>query len=138
MNNLFDKNEFERWFNESLYTFASAERDEIEGDYSWACFKFQQSAELALKSLLRGFGKHPIGHSLLKLLNEIESLGIDVNEKIKSSARILDANYIPPRYPDAYPAGSPHEYYDKESADKSKKSAELIRKFVEEIVRKYA
>jgi HEPN domain-containing protein len=65
-------------------------------------------------------------------------LGIDVNEKIKSSARILDANYIPPRYPDAYPAGSPHEYYDKESADKSKKSAELIREFVEEIVRKYA
>ncbi len=138
MNNLFDKNEFERWFNESLYTFASAERDEIEGDYSWACFKFQQSAELALKSLLRGFGKHSTSHSLLKLLNEIESLGIDVNEKIKSSARILDANYIPPRYPDAYPAGSPHEYYDKESADKSKKSAELIRKFVEEIVRKYA
>jgi len=64
-------------------------------------------------------------------------LGIDVNEKIKSSARILDANYIPPRYPNAYPAGFPHNY-DKESADKSKKSAELIRKFVEEIVRKYA
>ncbi len=138
MNKFFDKNEYERWLNEALYTFKSAVKDEEEGDYSWACFKFQQSAELMLKALLRGFGKHSIGHSLLKLLKEIEDIGIKVDNEVKTAARVLDANYIPPRYPDAYPEGSPHEYYDKESANTSYKSTKIIEAFINKIIEDYA
>ncbi|BAL80141.1 HEPN domain-containing protein [Caldisericum exile] len=131
MENYFDTEEFERWFKESLYTFESATHDKDLKFYNWACFKFQQAGEYALKALLKAFGKSALGHSLLKLLEEIENLGIEVSEDLKSSARILDMNYIATRYPDAYPEGSPHEFFDENTTSLSENASKKIIEFVE-------
>ncbi len=94
-------------------------------------FKFQQAAEFALEAFLRGAGKLGVGHSLLKLIAEIEALGIDI-EEIRKCSLTLEKFYIPTRYPDAYPEGSPYEFYDAEEAEKalncSSKVIEFVRK----------
>lgn len=47
---MLDISEFERWFNQAIHTHKSAQRDHENGDFDWTCFKFQQSAEFALKA----------------------------------------------------------------------------------------
>ncbi len=126
---MIDTSEFERWFNQALHTHDSAQRDYEHSDFDWACFKFQQAAEFALKAFLRGAGKLGAGHSLLKLIEEIETLGIDVLE-IKKCSLTLEKFYIPTRYPDAYPEGSPYEFYDAEEAERALNCSSRIIEFV--------
>lgn len=128
---MMDISEFERWFNQAIHTYESAKRDYKESDFDWACFKCQQAAECALKALLRGAGRLGIGHSLLKLTREIEALDIDVDE-IKKCSLTLEKFYIPTRYPDAYPEGSPYEFYDAEEAEKALDCCLTIIEFVKE------
>jgi HEPN domain-containing protein len=130
MDNFFDKDEFDRWFNESLYTFESALHDKELKFYNWACFKFQQAGEYALKAILKAFGKSALGHSLLKLLDELEAMGISVSYDLKSYARTLDMNYIGTRYPDAYPEGSPHEFFDESSVNMAEEASRKIIEFI--------
>jgi HEPN domain-containing protein len=42
----------------------------------------------------------------------------------------LEKFYIPTRYPDAYPEGSPYEFYDTEEAEKALKCSSKIIEFV--------
>ena len=42
-------------------------------------------------------------------------------------------NYIPPRYADAYPTGSPFEFYDHETAQKATGCAQAVLKIVHEV-----
>jgi len=128
---VFDKEEFLRWFKHAEYTLRSAVRDKDSGDYSWACFKAQQAAELAVKALLYGLGIMAYGHSIKKLL-DILSKEVQVPENLLRNARLLDRHYIPPRYPDAYIEGSPYEYYDRIDAEEAIKAAEEILTFVRE------
>lgn len=129
---LFDCEEFLRWLNQAVHTLESAERDKQAGDYAWSCFKAQQSAEYALKALLRGLGKAAVGHSVLKLVDDLARSGVTLDEGIYGQARQLDRHYIPPRYPDAYPAGSPFEYYDKDTAEHALLYAAAMLQFVKE------
>lgn len=122
----FDRSEYERWQRQSEHTRASAERDRTAGDYDWACFKAQQSVEYMAKAVLRGLGKPAVGHSLVRLLQEAENSGIDVGEPLFADARDLDRHYIPPRYPDAYPEGSPFEYYDDATAARAIEQADRL------------
>lgn len=124
-----DTSEFERWFKQAIHTLDSAKKDYEDSDFDWACFKCQQAAEFALKAFLRGAGKLGIGHSLLKLVEEIEALGIDIDE-IRKCSLILEKFYIPTRYPDAYAEGSPYEFYDAEEAEKALDCSSKITEFV--------
>jgi HEPN domain-containing protein len=133
MEKFFDKEEFDRWFSESLYTFESALHDKEIKFYNWACFKFQQAGEFAIKALLKAYGKNALGHSLLKLLEEIETLGISLSPELKSCARTLDMYYIGTRNPDAYPDGSPHEFFDENSANIATDCSQKIIDFVKGI-----
>ncbi len=129
---MIDVSEFERWFNQAVHTYDSAKRDHKDTDFDWACFKCQQAAEFALKAFLRGVGKLGIGHSLLKLTKEIEALDMDVDE-IRKCSLTLEKFYIPTRYPDGYPEGSPYEFYDVEEAEKALDCCLTIIEFVREI-----
>ncbi len=51
---------------------------------------------------------------------------------MEEGARALDAHYIPAWYPDAYPEGSPHEYYTQARAAEALRAAEDILKWAEE------
>lgn len=128
-----DRDEYRRWLGQAWHTLASARRDAAASDYDWACFKAQQAAEYSLEGLLRGLGHLAPGHSLLRLLDAVEQHArIPVPEPIRQAARALDRHYIPPRYPDAYPAGMPYEFYDRPTADAALSAAEQVVEFVRE------
>ena len=133
--NLFDWEEFGRWWEQARHTPQSAERDAKEGDFAWACFKAQQAGEYAVKGLLRGFGKRLAGHSVGKLVGELETLGLNPPPELLRAGKALDFFYIPTRYPDAFPSGSPHEYYTEETAREALRHAQEILDWTREIAR---
>ncbi len=133
--NLFDRVEFERWWNQAQHTLQSAERDAHEGDFAWACFKAQQAGEYALKGLLRGFGKRLAGHSVNRLLGELAALGLKPSPELVRAGKALDFFYIPTRYPDAFPSGSPHEYFSEETAKEALHHARQVLDWTLEVAR---
>lgn len=130
MPQLFDTEEFYRWLAQAEQTLRSAEKDMRNGDYNWACFKSQQAGEYAVKALLRGLGRLALGHSILKLTESLREAGISIPAELEEWSRSLDRHYIPPRYPDAYPAGSPFEFYDEKVTREALRAAQKILKFV--------
>jgi len=77
---MFDNEEYDRWLKEAENTLRSAESDKNNGFYNWCCFKCQQSAEFALKGLLYGLGLTPFGHSLTKLIKNLEEQNISISD----------------------------------------------------------
>jgi HEPN domain-containing protein len=128
---LFDEEEFSRWMKQAEHTLESARRDAVVGDYAWACFKAQQAAEFAAKALLRGLGLPAFGHSILGLLGKAERKGLPITEELKRCARTLDRHYVPPRYPNAFPTGSPFEFYDRKTAEEALSCAQAVMKSIE-------
>jgi len=129
---MLDEKEYVRWMNSSKKTLSSALADAERGDFNWACFKCQQAAEFAVKSLLRGLGLPSYGHSISRLLRVVEeNLGV-VEDEIIEAAKTLDKYYIPTRYPNAWVEGSPEDYYTKFDAELAIKSARKIIGWVEE------
>lgn len=88
------------------------------GDYNWACFASQQSAEKALKALYDFLGGEGWGHMIVKLLKELPKDRISVDMELLKKAVYLDKLYIPTRYPNGFASGAPSDYYtDKESQE---------------------
>jgi HEPN domain-containing protein len=129
---LFDDEEFTRWLKQASHTLNSAQRDAEAGDYAWACFKAQQAAEFGIKALLRGFGLSAVGHSILALLRQAGREGLALPTELERWARILDRHYIPPRYPNAYPSGSPFEFYDEKTAQEALNTAQAVIEAIRE------
>jgi HEPN domain-containing protein len=127
---LFDEDQFSRWLQQAEHTLRSASCDLRSGDYNWACFKSQQAGEYSIKALLRGLGKPAFGHSILKLVGELRETGLRAPEELENLARLLDRHYVPPRYPNAYPAGSPFEFYDLRVAQEAIESAQRLLEFI--------
>lgn len=128
---VFDQGEYRRWLAQARHTLASARRDAEAGDFAWACFKAQQVGGYAVKALLRGLGKPAYGHAIRRLLHEVGLLAIDVPSAVQAAGQLLDRHYIPTRYPDAYPEGSPHEYYDDRAAKDALDAADQVISWIE-------
>ena len=130
LSRLLDEEEFKRWFNTALGTVRSAEGDLERGDYNWACFKAHQSAEFAVKALLRRLGLGAYGHSVSALLTaaplQLKALNV------LQQAKTLDKYYVPTRYPNAWAEGSPADYYTREDAMQAIEYARSIIRWVEE------
>ncbi len=58
-----------------------------------------------------------------------------VDEKLLSYARELDRHYIPSRYPNAYPDGTPHEAYGEEAASRALRAAEALVEFARRLLK---
>ncbi|MCL6581589.1 MAG: HEPN domain-containing protein [Firmicutes bacterium] len=127
----FDRDEFDRWLQQARHTLSSAERDLQAGDYAWSCFKSQQAGEYAAKAVLRGYGRLAAGHSILRLLEDMKKGGLEVDTTSVAHARLLDRHYIPPRCPDAYPGGSPFEFYDEQTARQALEAARSLLAWLE-------
>lgn len=128
-----DVDDYRRWYGQGEHTLASAERDASAADFGWACFRAQQAAECMVKALLRAVGDPAVGRSLVKLLETLElRAGISVSDDLRQLARTLDRHYIPPRYPDAYPSGMPHEFYDAPTAAEAIQAAKRMAGFIRE------
>jgi HEPN domain-containing protein len=133
---MFDNDEFERWMAQASDTLNSAQQDHSYKSYNWCCFKAQQAAEYAVKALLKGLGISAYGHSIVKLLKDLETYTLDVHT-LTSYARILDRHYVPARYPDAFTEGSPFEFYDEKTAQEALDCAEKICGFCITMGKKY-
>lgn len=125
------------WLSEARDDFEAAEDLLKLKRYAKACFFAQQAAEKALKALLiKRCGVYERSHSVKVLLEKVREHGIEVPIELFESARILDRHYIPTRYPNAWPAGAPHEHYVERDATEAITHARKILEFVEREVTK--
>jgi HEPN domain-containing protein len=105
---------------------------EIDLRYAYweqACFTAQQAAEKAVKSLLMHQGHDVWGHAITPMLRSLEtpSAPPDLIEK----AQLLDAYYIPTRYPNGFPEGKPADYFNLTKAQDAVEAARAIIGFCE-------
>ena len=98
------------------------------GFYNWACFSAQQASEKAVKAVFQKMHIDAWGHSVTDLLTEL-SKKIEVDGKLIEYAYELDKVYIPAKYPNAHPSGSPSNRYTKREAERLIKYAEEITRF---------
>ena len=100
--------------------------------FELTCFHSQQSAEFYLKGILVAkTGSHIFTHSLVELLEALESIGIKIPEDIYTIAEALEAHYIKSRYPSRHFK----PYIDKD-AKRCIKYAERIIQFAKTILEK--
>ena len=81
------------------------------GHHEWACFASHQAAEKALKALHLSHGQQAWGHGLGRSLQDLpESVRDSLDQAVPDlldRLRVLDAFYVPTRYPDSFPEGAP-------------------------------
>ena len=127
---MLDEREYSRWIEMARRTLDSSKRDLDGGDYNWACFKAQQSAEYALKGLLYGLGIIVRDRSLVNLLSKLPE-GLPTTG-IMHVAKSLDKHYLLARYTSAWIEGVPANYYTRQDAREAISYASLVIKWVEE------
>ncbi|ABN69869.1 HEPN domain protein [Staphylothermus marinus F1] len=129
------RNEAIRWLDEALWDYETALILHRERRYNASAFYSHQAAEKAAKALLYFINEAPWGHSVRTLLlRYFEKVGINPDQELLRCARELDRHYIPSRYPNALPVGTPHEAYDEETSrralEASKKIVDYARKVI--------
>lgn len=127
-----DEEEYSRWRDEADRALAGARLQADAGLHNWACFAAEQAAQLAAKALLHGLGRAPWGHDLVRLSDSIGAAGVEVPADIADAARRLSRHYIPARYPDAHPGGSPAAHYGQSDANDALRDAERVLAFVDD------
>lgn len=118
-------NRYKDWYEQSKEDIKHAKNSLEVGDYSWGCFAAQQAAEKALKALHMKFGQIAWGHSIVELIENLPEEKKPPQEFL-TKAKKLDKYYIPPRYPNAHPAGPAYKYYTKEETEEAIILAEEI------------
>lgn len=91
--------------------------------FSQTCFICQQIGKKSLKALAHKKGFEPRGHSIKELAE-----ALSINGDVLAAGKKLDLYYISSRYPDAFPSGSPSDYFSEEQAKEAYQLAELIFK----------
>ncbi len=112
-------NRSQDWLKQAEHDLKHAQLSLREGDYEWACFASQQAAEKAVKALHLHLGQEAWGH-----------VPVEVSNDLVEKARVLDAYYIPARYPNGFPEGAPFEHFGKLQAEEAIKYAGEIIEFV--------
>jgi HEPN domain-containing protein len=98
------------WFNQATRDLEQAEDSQRSGRHEWSCFAAHQAAEKAVKALHLRLGQEAWGHVVARLLQELPET-TPVPAELIEKGRVLDAYYIPPRYPNSHPEGAPFEHY---------------------------
>lgn len=121
------------WMDQAQGDLEHAKSDLERAFYDWACFSAQQAAEKAVKAVFQKMGAEAWGHSVADLLEELSS-SCSVPEKLRDGALELDKAYIPARYPNAHPSGSPRRRYTRTEAERMVIHAEQIIRFCESLL----
>lgn len=125
----------EDWLRQAKKDLKAAKDSLHMGNYEWACFQAQQSAEKAAKALCDFRRIDAWGHVVSKLLEELSS-SVKIPKRIADKSKILDRYYIPTRYPNGFESGAPMDYYLKEDAEEAIKYAEEIINFCKRNIQK--
>ncbi|MCX6090099.1 MAG: HEPN domain-containing protein [Candidatus Atribacteria bacterium] len=118
---------------QALRDIESAQIQEENGFYEWACFIAHQASEKALKSVYQKMGGVVWGHSLSDLLKGLADQ-ISIPQNITQAARSLEIFYIPTRYPDGWSSGSPADYFFIEDASNAIDHSRKIVQFCKSIL----
>ena len=105
--------------------FTSQQADE------WACFTSPQAAEKAAKALGMSGQLTIWGHAVSIILRAL-SEALEIPEELISLAQVLDAYYIPSRYPHGFDSGKPADYYNRKMASEAVDAADKILRFCRE------
>jgi len=117
------------WFSQALRDLEQAEDSRGAGRHEWACFAAQQAAEKAVEALHLSTGQEAWGHVVARLLRELPA-GVEPPAELIEKGRVLDAYYIPPRYPNSHPEGAPFEHYGPLQSAEAVRYAREILDFV--------
>jgi len=123
------------WIDEAEGDLEHAKSDLEREFYNWACFSAQQSAEKSVKAVFQKMHGEAWGHSVADLLKEL-SKRYEVSKEFIDGGLELDKAYIPTRYPDAHPSGSPRSRYTREEAMRLIVYAEEIFEFCSDFLSK--
>lgn len=96
------------WLAQAEHDLEQADSSLSEGRHDWACFAAHQAAEKAVKALHLARGQEAWGHVVARLLAQSP---VPAPERLVEQARVLDAYYVPARYPNGHPEGAPFEHY---------------------------
>jgi HEPN domain-containing protein len=121
------------WIDEAEGDLVHARSDIENGFYNWACFSAQQSSEKAVKAVFQKMHAEAWEHSVADLLEEL-SKKYELPDKLMQKALELDKAYIPARYPNAHPSGSPRRKYTREEAVRLTDYAEEIFTFCKSLL----
>ena len=103
------------WLHQALADLAQAQLSAEAGHHEWACFASHQAVEKGLNALHLHHGQQSRGHGLGRSFRDLpvgvaDSLGAEVAD-LQDRLRVLDALYIPTRYPDSLPEGAPTDHF---------------------------
>lgn len=101
-------NRAEDWLAQAEHDLEMAEAARDVGRHEWSCFASHQAAEKSVKAIHLLHGQDAWGHDIGRLL---DGLPVAVPQEVREQARVLDGMYIPTRYPDSYPEGTPAEHF---------------------------
>jgi HEPN domain-containing protein len=126
-----------RWFATGQGDLEVAEILKKNHKHAHACFNAQQAVEKAINGVWYFFDADPWGHSILKLIQELEEVDAGafsvLNEYI-DEARKLDRLYIPTRYPNGLPDITPDLAYGEDDSRFSIAAAKKILKEVKTLI----
>jgi HEPN domain-containing protein len=116
---LLDGDEFDRWRSQAELTIATAHLAADGGSHGWACFLCEQASQLAVKGILYAVGVEAWGHDLPRLVERAAEALDEQWLGVAEVAEELSRHYIPARYPDAHPSGTPEDHYNSLSSDQA-------------------
>ena len=96
------------WLAQAERDIEQAKASQRDGRHEWACFAAHQAAEKAVKALHLSLKQEAWGHVVARLLKD---LPIQVPDNLVEKAKVLDGFYLPTRYANSHPEGSPFEHY---------------------------
>ncbi len=88
--------------------------------------------EKALKGLNLALGQQAWGHTLTRLWSVLpeQDWPCPPPEEIEDRLRLLDGFYIPTRYPDSYPEGTPGEHFGRLQSEQALVHARVITEWI--------
>lgn len=126
-------NRWQDWWRQAQRDVETARHLLEAGDYEWACFTSQQSAEKSLKAVLELRNLDHEGHSLNRLLRTV--VGSDeAPDGIREACSRLNRLYMPTRYPDAVPEGAPYDQFLRRDAEDAIRDAQAVLGHVASLV----
>jgi HEPN domain-containing protein len=134
-----EKNKLEayRWFRTAQDDLDTAVILKEKGKFAHACFHAQQAGEKAVKAIWYFADADPWGHSVKKLIDDLEQVDLNLFINLKKLIRfgmVLDRFYIPTRYPNGLPDITPDQAYNQKDALDAVKYANKILQKVKDCI----
>lgn len=124
---------YKRWLKTAKDDIEAAQWDYQGGFHEQVCFLCQQAVEKMLKAFLYLNGERDVwGHSTEQLCKLCEEYNSTLGRHLEILKK-LDRYYIPTRYPNGLPSGTPRENYTKEDSDFALQTAKAIVEVIESL-----